>query len=93
MLNLVFGQTIYSVSMVMLAFIAGFWLGSYLWGTTIDKTRKPLLVFGKIELLIGLWAAFISLLFSSAHLLGNLYANMKQNKAEIINALKIIDIF
>jgi hypothetical protein len=29
----------------------------------------------------------------SADLLGNLYANMKQNKGEIINALKIIDIF
>jgi len=44
MLNLVFGQTIYPVSMVMLAFIAGFWLGSYFLETTIDKTGKPLLI-------------------------------------------------
>jgi len=64
MLTLVFGHTIYSVSVVLSAFMAGLGLGSYLWGTTIDKAGKPLLIYGKIELLIGLSAAFLSLLFS-----------------------------
>jgi len=65
MLTLVFGHTIYSVSVVLSAFMAGLGLGSYLWGTTIDKAGKPLLIYGKIELLIGLTAAFLSLLFSN----------------------------
>ena len=52
MLTLVFGHTIYSVSIVLSAFMAGLGLGSYLWGRTIDKTGKPLLVYGKIEILI-----------------------------------------
>jgi spermidine synthase len=65
MLTLVFGHTIYSVSVVLSAFMAGLGLGSYLWGTTIDKAGKPLLIYGKIELLIGLSAAFLSLLFSN----------------------------
>ncbi|MZH05249.1 MAG: MFS transporter [Nitrospinae bacterium] len=64
MLTLVFGHTIYSVSVVLSAFMAGLGLGSYLYGTTIDKVGKPLLVYGKVELLIGLSAAFLSLLFS-----------------------------
>ena len=52
MLTLVFGHTIYSVSVVLSAFMAGLGLGSYLWGRTIDKTGKPLLIYGKIEILI-----------------------------------------
>ena len=64
MLTLVFGHTIYSVSVVLSAFMAGLGLGSYLWGTTIDRAGKPLLIYGKIELLIGLTALFLSYLFS-----------------------------
>ena len=64
MLTLVFGHTIYSVSVVLSAFMAGLGLGSYLWGRTIDKVGSPLLIYGKIELLIGLAAGFLSLLFS-----------------------------
>ena len=64
MLTLVFGHTIYSVSVVLSAFMAGLGLGSYLWGTTIDKVGKPLLIYGKIELLIGLTALLLSFLFS-----------------------------
>ena len=62
MLTLVFGHTIYSVSIVLSAFMAGLGLGSYLWGKTIDKTGKPLLIYGKIEILIGISAAFLSIL-------------------------------
>ena len=65
MLTLVFGHTIYSVSVVLSAFMAGLGLGSYLWGRTIDKVGSPLLIYGKIELLIGLTADFLSLLFST----------------------------
>ena len=65
MLTLVFGHTIYSVSIVLSAFMAGLGLGSYLWGRTIDKTGKPLLVYGKIEILIGVSAAFLSFLLSN----------------------------
>ena len=65
MLTLVFGHTIYSVSVVLSAFMAGLGLGSYLYGTTIDKFGRPLLIYGKVELLIGLSAAFLSILFSN----------------------------
>ena len=46
MLTLVFGHTVYSVSVVLAAFMAGLGFGSYLWGHAIDKVPKkdPLLV-------------------------------------------------
>jgi spermidine synthase len=65
MLTLVFGHTIYSVSIVLSAFMAGLGLGSYMWGRTIDRTGKPLLIYGKIEILIGISAALLSILLSS----------------------------
>ena len=65
MLTLVFGHTIYSVSIVLSAFMAGLGLGSYLWGRTIDKAGKPLLIYGKIEILIGISAALLSVLLSN----------------------------
>ena len=65
MLTLVFGHTIYSVSIVLSAFMAGLGLGSYMWGRTIDKTGKPLLVYGKIEIFIGISAALLSILLSN----------------------------
>ena len=65
MLTLVFGHTIYSVSIVLSAFMAGLGLGSYLWGKTIDKAGKPLLIYGKIEILIGISAALLSVLLSN----------------------------
>jgi spermidine synthase len=65
MLTLVFGHTIYSVSIVLSAFMAGLGLGCYLWGKTIDKTENPLLIYGKIEILIGISAALLSILLSN----------------------------
>jgi tetratricopeptide (TPR) repeat protein len=64
MLTLVFGHTIYSVSVVLSAFMAGLGLGSYLWGTSIDKIGKPLLIYGKVEVLIGVTAAVLSIFLS-----------------------------
>ena len=65
MLTLVFGHTIYSVSIVLSAFMAGLGLGSYLWGKTIDKSGKPLLIYGKIEIFIGVSGALLSILLSN----------------------------
>ena len=45
MLTLVFGHTVFSVSVVLAAFMAGLGFGSYVWGVTIDKTPKPLMVY------------------------------------------------
>lgn len=65
MLTLVFGHTVFSVSVVLAAFMAGLGFGSYVWGVTIDKTPKPLMVYGIIEILIAVSCAVMSLIFAN----------------------------
>ncbi|MFQ5673438.1 MAG: fused MFS/spermidine synthase [Nitrospinales bacterium] len=64
MLALVFGHTVFSVAVVLAAFMAGLGLGSYLWGGSIDRWKNPLLVYGKIEILISVSCLALSLLFA-----------------------------
>ena len=66
MLTLVFGHTVFSVSIVLAAFMAGLGLGSYLWGHLIDRIEHPLLVYGKIEILIAILCAILSVLSRAA---------------------------
>ena len=69
-LTLVFGHTVYSVSIVLSAFMAGLGFGSYVWGHWIDRATAekektpPLLMYGRIEILIFAASAVLSLIFS-----------------------------
>lgn len=49
----VFGATIYSVSTVLSAFMAGLALGSFLFGSRAARMKSHLWVYGVIEILIG----------------------------------------
>ncbi len=62
MLTLVFGHTIYAVSTVLTAFMAGLALGSWLSGRLADRLRRPLRSYALLELAIGLYALLIPLL-------------------------------
>jgi len=70
MLTLVFGHTVFSVSVVLAAFMAGLGLGSYLFGYAVDrlpekKGENALLLYGWIEILIFASGALLSLLFAN----------------------------
>jgi spermidine synthase len=56
MLGRVLGNTVYAASTVLAAFMAGLALGSYLISTRADRIRRPLLVYGILEMGIGLAA-------------------------------------
>ena len=70
--------------------MAGLGLGSYLWGRTIDKTGKPLLVYGKIEILIGISAAFLSFLLSNFSPIYGWLHQWLPNSFFLIAALKTV---
>ena len=59
MFTLVFGATVLAVSTVLAAFFAGLALGSWTFGRLIDRYGKPLLLYGLLEIGIGLYAAFV----------------------------------
>ena len=79
MLTLVFGHTVFSVSVVLAAFMAGLGLGSYLFGYAVDllpktaengsstgrSTPTALLIYGWIEILICVTGVLLSLLFAN----------------------------
>ncbi|NQT27049.1 fused MFS/spermidine synthase [candidate division KSB1 bacterium] len=71
MLGLVFGVTVFAVSTVLTAFMAGIALGSLVWGRIADRIQRPILLLLFFEIVLALYAlAFpkmLALLMTSAH--------------------------
>lgn len=66
-LTLIFGNTVYSVSTVLAAFMGGLALGSALLGRFVDSRRDPLRIYGLLEIGIGATALLIPLALSAAN--------------------------
>ena len=65
-LILVFGGTTYAITTVLVAFMGGLGLGGYIAGRIAARLRQPGVVYGVIELLIGLYALGVPLLLDLA---------------------------
>jgi spermidine synthase len=64
MLILIFGSTTLAISTVLTAFMGGLALGSFIFGRLMDGRRRPLLYYGVLEGVIGLYALAIPLIFT-----------------------------
>lgn len=64
-LGLILGNTMYAISMVLAAFMAGLGLGTYLVGKLLERYSQPLSVYAILELGIGLWALFVPVLLDN----------------------------
>ncbi|UCG32924.1 MAG: fused MFS/spermidine synthase [Phycisphaerales bacterium] len=62
----VFGGTTYAITTVVVAFMAGLGLGSYLGGKLSSRLQQPGRVYGLIEILIGLYALLVPFLLGIA---------------------------
>jgi len=65
-LGLVFGHTVFAITTVLAAFMAGLGLGSYLFGGLADRSSRPLRLYGFFEVGIGIYALITPFLFSRA---------------------------
>jgi spermidine synthase len=63
-LSLIFGTTIFAISIIVAAFLSGLALGSWLAGRYIDKLENPLKYYGFIEIGIGLFGLMLISLFT-----------------------------
>ena len=100
MLTLVFGHTVFSVSVVLAAFMAGLGLGSYLFGYAVDRLpetngsgKAALLLYGWVEILIFASGALLSLLFAN---FSGIYSSLHSFIPESIalqNLIKIVFAF
>jgi len=75
MLGLIFGHTVFAVTTVLTAFMAGLALGSYLFGKLADRSRNTLLLYGLLEGGIGLYCLAIPTLIGLAE---RLYLSLYQ---------------
>lgn len=66
MLGLVFGHTVFAITTVLAAFMAGLGLGSYWFGKIADRHQHPLRLYGILEIGIGIYALLTPMLFSRA---------------------------
>ncbi len=55
MLGLVFGHTVYAITTVLVAFMGGLGLGSFLGGRLADRARDLLKIYGRLEIGIGVY--------------------------------------
>jgi spermidine synthase len=83
MLVLIFGATTFATSTVLSIFMGGLALGSFLAGRVSDRVSKPLLWYGILEGVIGIWALIAPLLFDAATPLYKMI--WQQTHAEIIS--------
>jgi len=65
-LTFVFGGTTYAITTVLVAFMAGLGLGSYLGGRLCHRIERPGRVYGTLEIAIGLYALAVPSLLSVA---------------------------
>src|SRR5712691_5427121 len=64
MLGLIFGHTVFAITTVLTAFMAGLGLGGFLFGRIADRHEHPLTLYGILEAGIGLSCLLIPLLLS-----------------------------
>ena len=65
-LTLMFGSTVQAQTVVLAVFMGGLALGNRLFGARADKSPQPLVLYGYIELAIGLYAFFFNSFYQFA---------------------------
>ena len=86
----VFGNTTYSVTAVLSAFLSGLGLGSWIAGRLVDTRKNPLKLYAGLEWGIALTAPAVPFLISS---LEPLYAFIYQNITSSLSLLMLIKFF
>ncbi|MBI2902400.1 MAG: fused MFS/spermidine synthase [Candidatus Methylomirabilis oxyfera] len=66
MLSLVFGHTVFAITGVLAAFMAGLALGAFLFGRLIDRHSRPLRIYGLLEAGIGVFCLMVPFLLTQA---------------------------
>ena len=90
MLALIVGHTVYAISIVLAAFMAGLALGSLLFGRLAPRLRNPVRVYGYLELGIGLCAGAVPTLL---HVLVTRSLELQSGLALPVHASALLQFF
>jgi spermidine synthase len=86
-LSYVVGSTAYAVSAVLAAFMTGLALGAYLGGKWASRIRRPLLVYGVLEVVVALAVVVTPLEFDA---LTSLYASLARQAPDSVALLSAL---
>ena len=88
LLVLVMGNTVYSTTTVLAAFMGGLGLGSFLAGRFLHRVSLPLRTYGYVEGAIGLYALAVPLLVAAADpLFGALYRSGAASSLSLVRLI------
>lgn len=90
LLSLVFGVTVYAASTVLAAFMTGLALGSAVAGRLLARVRRPLLVFGVAEILIGLSALATPIALDAASAIYQRLHQVSPDSLAVITVARLI---
>src|SRR5437899_10493498 len=62
-----FGSTIQSVTTVVAAYMGGLGLGAWLLGRVADRSQRPAVLYGRLEIAIGVFGILSPLVLGLAH--------------------------
>src|SRR5215467_3391229 len=65
-LTLLFGSTVQAQTVVLAVFMGGLALGNRIFGGRADRSLRPLVLYGYLELAIGFYAFFFSTIYKMA---------------------------
>src|ERR1043166_6749869 len=65
-LSLMFGSTVYAQTVVLAVFMGGLALGNRIIGARSDLLQKPLVAYGALEVLVGLYAFCFPWIYKAA---------------------------
>ncbi len=86
----VFGGTTYAITTVLVAFMGGLGLGSYLAGRWAGRVRRPGLAYGLLELFIGLYALAVPAMLDAAEPLYRQLYPLVAETPGLLNAARFI---
>src|SRR4026209_2348662 len=89
-LSLFFGSDVYAAAITLSVFMGGLSLGSWLAERFVDRLIRPLLAYGMIEILIGVYAFFFTtLLHSFTPTLREMYGSSFESAPLLYQAMRI----
>jgi spermidine synthase len=90
LLSLTFGVTTYAASTVLASFMGGLALGSFVAGRVADRVRRPLFLFGIVELLIGACALATPAALAGVHRLFVEVAGRLPDSLAVSTAVRLV---
>ena len=92
-LQLTFGSTVYAITTVLTAFMAGLSIGSYFMGKLAEKRKSPLFMYALLEIGIGIYALITPFLLNLTDTIYLLYYHRIWQQQELLFVVRFLHSF